>query len=234
MEIEFYHFVGSWFTEEFSIQFFIDKKFELEFNNNQSFIKNTFEIYDDYLVLKVDDFTSITFKIIKMTDNNFILKNLSYSLGSEIILKKGLYELRNIKQFGFSDLDAITLKDFKELVEIKELPLNKANDINGNPTKYYRYWNNEDRYSIIMDLKVVEKLKSNPIEKINVYKKIKQASKGYYTNFFISLYAGSFEEYNYNRDMKEIYKNNSTNYEEEAFKTAFEGNIEIWNDYMNK
>lgn len=224
---------GNWFAENLGIQlFYPENKFILFLAEDSRVLEGTFDIFSEYIILKTSSFTSITFKIIEKTEDNFILENLSFNLGSKINLKKGLYELRNIKQFDFGDLVDVSLQEFKEIIEIEEISLNRAKDINGQSTKYYRYWNNDGRFCIILDEETTKHLKNNPSEKINVYTKIKKTDKDFYTNFFISLYKGSTEEYNYNRDMKEMYNEERFNdFEGEAFRTAFESNSEVWDNY---
>lgn len=233
MEHKVFDFLGNWYSDNFSINFsYPENKFNLKIIENSIDLFGNFEMYSNYIILKTSEFSSITFKIITKEDDKIILENLTFNVGTQIILKKGLYELRNIKQFELGDLIDISLEEFKEMVEIENIGLNRAKDINGNPTKYYRYWNNEGRFSILMEEETLKYLKNHPLEKINVYSKIKKSEKDYYTNFFISLYKGSIEEYNYNRDMKEMYyENNLVDYENEAFNTAFEGNQEVWDNY---
>ncbi len=235
MKKEIFYFLGNWYSENMSlILSYPENKFELTFiDDNSRNLQGNFEIYSDYLILKNNNnFSSITFKIIEMKENTFILENLSFDIGSKTNFKKGLYELRNIKQFELGDMIDISLQEFKEMVGIEEINLNRASDINGSPTKYYRYWNNTDRFCILLEEKTTKYLKENPNEKIIVYSKIKKTEKDFYTNFFITLYKGSMEEYNYNRDMKEIHYNDRfSNFEDDAFKSAFESNREVWDNY---
>lgn len=226
-------YYGNWFAENLSIQlFYPENTFILFLAEHSTVLRGNFDFFSEFIILKASNFTSVTFKIIEKNEDNFILENISFNLGARINLKKGLYELRNIKQFDFGDLIDVSLQTFKEMIEIEKISLNRAQDINGQPTKYYRYWNNDGRFCIILDEETAEYLKNNPNEKINVYNKIKKTEKDFYTNFFISRYKGSNEEYNYNRDMKEMYsKERFNDFEGEAFRTAFEGNREVWDNY---
>lgn len=108
-----------------------------------------------------------------------------------------------IKQFDFDELDCIKIIEIKQKLQISSLQLNTAKDRDGNPTNYYRHWDYENRYAVVIKKSLVDKIKENNDLQLTIEKTIKKANLGYYTNFEITEYTE--EEYR-DCDLREVYE----------------------------
>lgn len=56
----------------------------------------------------------------------------------------------------------MTIAQVKETLNIKALDISRCMDKEGKPTEWLRYWNNKDRFAVVMHQDIVARIKENP------------------------------------------------------------------------
>lgn len=78
------------------------------------------------------------------------------------------------------------LKDIKNKLGIPTFQFNTASDVDGNPTEWFRHWDNENRVAVSIHKELAQELKSNPsISSLGLQHEIRVAEQGEYQAYRI-------------------------------------------------
>jgi hypothetical protein len=134
--------------------------------SNQTLVN---KIYNEYALLNYG-------KIISLIDEE-LYKNYSDCQ---------LHEIDDIKRFDFSYLIDIDISTIKNSIDVYAFNFKTALDKFGRNTYNDRHWDSQNRFSVLIDKELNEKVKLNPKLKLNITKEIILANQGYYTRFTIT------------------------------------------------
>lgn len=222
--------IGEWSSEIFRITLFNNSKLKIHFSLTNNEYDGTFKIFENFIVLnyiKNQNETKWVLRIDNKKYDKLELTDLSMNVGQKELLKKTYFNIDVLKKFDFDRLENITINEIKAKLHILSLTLNVAKDKNGFPTNYLRHWNNEERYSIIIEKNLVEKIKDNYEIRLEIEKTIKNTELGYYTFFKIIEY---FETEYFDDDLRDVYDDyyyNTSNWLSDAAGT---NDPEVMND----
>ena len=132
-------------------------------------IKSIFELKMGYNLLNAI-FVNIPDKIFVKNIINEIKRgnygNITLMIDNYIYdnnLKTTLYNINDIKQFDFILVEKTTIVEIKRLLEINQLNLNVFKDLKGNDTKFYRYWDNNNRVAVVLTLELIKSIPFNSL-----------------------------------------------------------------------
>jgi len=154
-----------------------------------------------------EDFSSLSFFTTKLSDSNLAdkiineIKLMNYGKVISVIdnclyeqfEEPVLFETTDIKIFNFDTISQETIKAIKDKIGIERIPLYKVKDLEGNESSLVRYWDNTNRFAIIIESELVNNIKEDPELELNVSKEIVLANLGYYTKFTIEKYQEHLE-----------------------------------------
>ncbi|MHA3045533.1 hypothetical protein JSO61_009445 [Riemerella anatipestifer] len=207
--------IGEWSNDVFRISLFENFKSEIYFSLTNNDYKGTFKIFENFLILKFlknGENIDWVLRFENKKHNKIELTDISMNVGQIERLKKTYFNQVFLKKFDFERLEFVNIDEIKEKLKIISLTLNTAKDRNGYPTKFLRYWNNDERYSITIEKELVEKIKLNRNLPLEIEKTIKKANLGFYTSFEILEYSEA-EYYDDNlRDVYDDYYYNTDNW----------------------
>ena len=177
--------------------------------------------------IKRRNFGNITLMI-----DNYIYENNQNSI---------LYDVTDIKQFDFILVEKTTIVEIKRLLEINQLNLNVFKDLKGNDTKFYRYWDNNNRVAVILTLELIKSIKQNNEINLCLTKEVVLGKLGYYTKFTIENYcfkesstngltdSDSYEIRTY-EDHNDSYAQEYGGYSDQEINNIFDGDPDFyWN-----
>lgn len=222
--------IGEWSREIFRISIFDNGKCRVYFSLTNNQYDGIFKIFENFLVLKFvkrEVNVDWVLRIDSKKHNQLYITDISMNIGQRELLKKTYFDIDFLKKFDFEKLGFVNIHYIKERFKVSSLPLNTAKDRNGLPTDFFRYWNNDDRYSIIIKKNLAEKIKINENLQLEVEKSIKKGELGFYTSFIITEYSQSEDDEIY--DLREIYNDyyNTNNWLSDAAGT---NDPEVMND----
>ena len=149
-----------------------------------------------------------------------------------IDFKRTYFDIDLLKQFTSDEQHGLNISDVKIYLGLEKLHLNFIKNKDGNKTNILRHWENDERFAVILEKKLVEKIKINNDIELSIFSEYKLANLGYYTNFRIE----EFEEPRDNRphyeDSIRSYEtyNGAYGYDDETIESAFDGDPEnAWN-----
>lgn len=144
-------------------------------------------------------FSGVDFLLSKITNNSLRLKiSQEFSrnnFGNAVtFIDKYLYEqienppvfdISDIVSFDFDSIYDETIEFIKTKLKIQELKFNYIKRPDGSNSNLGLHWDNEKRFSVVIDDNLFNSIKENPKIKLDVYKEIIYAKLGYYTKFVI-------------------------------------------------
>ena len=210
-------------------------------------IKSIFELKMGYNLLNAI-FVNIPDKIFVKNIINEIKRgnygNITLMIDNYIYdnnLKTTLYNINDIKQFDFIVVEKTTIDEIKRLLEINQLNLNVFKDLKGNDTKFYRYWDNNNRVAVILTLELIKSIKQNNEINLCLTKEVVLGKLGYYTKFTIENYcfkesstngltdSDSYEIPTY-EDHNDSYAQEYGGYSDQEINNIFDGDPDLyWN-----
>ena len=210
-------------------------------------IKSIFELKMGYNLLNAI-FVNIPDKIFVKNIINEIKRgnygNITLMIDNYIYdnnLKTTLYNINDIKQFDFIVVEKTTIDEIKKLLEINQLNLNVVKDIKGNDTKFYRYWDNDNRVAVVLTIELVKSIKQNSEINLCLIKEVVLGKLGYYTKFTIENYcfkesstngltdSDSYEIPSY-EDHNNSYAQEYGGYSDQEINNIFDGDPDLyWN-----
>ena len=210
-------------------------------------IKSIFELKMGYNLLNAI-FVNIPDKIFVKNIINEIKRgnygNITLMIDNYIYdnnLKTTLYNINDIKQFDFILVEKTTIDEIKRLLEINQLNLNVFKDLKGNDTKFYRYWDNNNRVAVILTLELIKSIKQNNEINLCLTKEVVLGKLGYYTKFTIENYcfkesstngltdSDSYEIPTY-EDHNDSYAQEYGGYSDQEINNIFDGDPDLyWN-----
>jgi hypothetical protein len=195
-------------------------------------IKSIFELKMGYNLLNAI-FVNIPDKIFVKNIINEIKRgnygNITLMIDNYIYdnnLKTTLYNINDIKQFDFIVVEKTTIDEIKKLLEINQLNLNVVKDLKGNDTKFYRYWDNDNRVAVVLTIELVKSIKQNSEINLCLTKEVVLGKLGYYTKFTIEKY--SFKE------SSSVNLNNSTFYEDRTYEDYNDSYAQEYGGYSDQ
>jgi hypothetical protein len=225
---------GQWTSDVFTMTL-RSKKF-LIIKTGKSEHKGIFHIEDDFITLSIfenDKFVqTIILKIKNRSHSELTATIISSPFNNQIVVfKRTYFDIDLIKLFDFDEDHEINISEVKKLLQIEKLSLNYATDKEGNKTELLHYWDNNNRFAVVIPKALVESIKENSDLLLSIYGEIRLANLGYYTNFKIEKYIKPRETY-YEREISRSYSkyNGAFGYDDETIDSAFEGDpSNIWN-----
>ena len=210
-------------------------------------IKSIFELKMGYNLLNAI-FVNIPDKIFVKNIINEIKRgnygNITLMIDNYIYdnnLKTTLYNINDIKQFDFIVVEKTTIDEIKKLLEINQLNLNVVKDLKGNDTKFYRYWDNDNRVAVVLTIELVKSIKQNSEINLCLTKEVVLGKLGYYTKFTIENYSfkesstnGLTDSDNYEirtyEDHNDSYAQEYGGYSDQEINNIFDGDPDFyWN-----
>lgn len=150
------------------------------------------------------------------------------------------YEIKDIKQFDFVYLENSSLIQIKETLELSQLNLNIVKTEKGEETNLLRYWDNLNRYAILIEKDLVEEIKQNKEIRLTLFKEIVLANLGYYTKLTIDKFDPNKsnsedkndENYHWQTydDYNGSYAQDYAGYSDQLIDDVFDGDADLyWN-----
>ncbi len=144
---------GQWSNENWGFQITGDHSFIMLNQNKEQVGKGTFKIHENFLVFDYQLDTTRwqwTARIDELKKNTLTLTDLTNEVGKQESLRQTYHGIDLIKHFDFDHFENATIDSIKKQLEVDALPLNRIIDSNGNETEYYWYWNNHNRFSVVI------------------------------------------------------------------------------------
>lgn len=177
---------GQWKDAGNHAKIHIDGKGEFLLKNGRN-LNGTIEIYENFIIFTdLESTNSWTGRIEKLSKNKLHLTDLSIEVGMQIKMKRAFFDLSLIHEFDFEINDSLTMEKIKQLFELTKIDFIPCKDIDGNEIPYYRHWNNDLRYLIMLKTELTKKVMLNKDILLNMTKSIKTGSLGFYTRFDIT------------------------------------------------
>lgn len=167
-------------------------------------LKSIFELNQgisgvDFLLSKITNY-SLHLKISQeFSRNNFgnavtLIDKYLY----EQIENPPVFDISDIVSFDFDSIYDETIEFIKTKLEIQELKFNYIKRSDGSNSNLGLHWDNEKRFSVVIDHNLLHSIKKNPEIKLDLFKEIISAKLGYYTKFVIEESTNEeFDDSNY-------------------------------------
>tara|TARA_R110000796_G_scaffold238334_1_gene358663 strand:- start:588 stop:860 length:273 start_codon:yes stop_codon:yes gene_type:complete len=86
----------------------------------------------------------------------------------------------------------MNITELKSKLDIATLELNTANDKDGNPTDWFRHWDNDNRIAVSIHKELVDEIKADTnIATLGLQSETREGSKGSYKAYRIVKYKAS-------------------------------------------
>lgn len=82
----------------------------------------------------------------------------------------------------------MTIQDIKKKLNISQLNLNTANDVDGNPTDWLRHWDNDNRVAVSIHKETIKAIQQDKTTNLGIQTSTRTGTKGDYTAHRIVKY----------------------------------------------
>lgn len=215
--------IGEWSNEVWRFRLYENDTLKLVWLNSKNEANGTFKIFENFLILEYSNSfqkAQWTSRIEDLKNNNLTLTDLTNKVGQLEKMKRTFFDEDLIKRFDFESLEGLTIEEIKKELNVPILNLNSVKNLEGEKTDYFRHWDNDNRFAVVIKNDLLEKVKANKDLVLSLEKNIKMANLGYYTNFLIVEYDDTeyFDSYD-ERDVYDDYYYDKNNWLEDAAGT---------------
>jgi hypothetical protein len=224
-------FFGQWRSFKWNIKVSDNENAEISWSNGNS-AKGRLFVFENFLIFQDSKVNcNFTVRVENISSNRIILTDLTNDIGIIDEMKKTFSDPEQIRKFNFYLNDSHSMDDIKQLFGLEKIGFRSFKNKDGDETNYYRHWNNDGRYAIVLKKDLAEKLKLKSDLPLFMEKSIKIGELGYYTYFYITEYIEPETENFYNNDDRSYEEfNGAYDYDDYTINSAFNGDPEnYWN-----